>query len=145
MEELIQEFAQVLNEEERLLDALAEKQMYLKTSVTDKNWESLLDLISDINSISDQFQKVDVRRDEIQEQLKTTELKPYLDQIGIIRSKLLKCKVQNQALSEYVSVTRQFIQEVVEKALPQTRNINYTNKGTITKPQTSSVLVDVRG
>ena len=34
---------------------------------------------------------------------------------------------------------------VVEKALPQTRNKNYTKYGTITQPQAASVLVDVRG
>ena len=85
------------------------------------------------------------RRDEIQEQLKTEEIKPYFERLGRLRTKLLKCKVENQVISNYVNVTREFIAEVVEKALPQTRNKNYTKYGTITQPEPASVLVDVRG
>ncbi len=145
MEELIKEFASILNEEENLLNTLNDRQVFLRAAVTDKNWMNLLDIISEINTISDSFQKCDVKRDSIQENLKSEQLKPFMDQIGRIRSKLLKCKVQNQALSEYVVLTRQFIQRVVEEALPQTRNKNYTRYGMVKQPEPSSVLVDVRG
>ena len=145
MEELIKEFASILNEEENLLNTLNDRQVFLRAAVTDKNWMNLLDIISEINTISDSFQKCDVKRDSIQKNLKSEQLKPFMDQIGRIRSKLLKCKVQNQALSEYVVLTRQFIQRVVEEALPQTRNKNYTRYGMVKQPEPSSVLVDVRG
>ena len=79
------------------------------------------------------------------EQLKTEEIKPYFERLGRMRTKLLKCKVENQVISNYVNVTREFIAEVVEKALPQTRNKNYTKFGTVTQPKPASVLVDVRG
>ena len=145
MDELIKEYATVLAEEENLLDRLAEKQKMLRLAITNKDWESLTGHINEVNLISESFQKFDVRRDEIQEQLKTDEIKPYFERLSRLRTKLLKCKVENQVISNYVNVTREFIAEVVEKALPQTRNKNYTKYGTITQPQTASVLVDVRG
>lgn len=145
MEELLNEYSNILAEEENLLDRLAEKQVVLRKSVTEKDWECLVDLITEVNMISDSFQKFDVRRDEIQQQLKSEELKPFFDRLARLRTKLLRCKVENQVISNYVNVTRQFISEVVEKALPQTRNKNYTKYGTITEPKAASVLVDVRG
>lgn len=145
MEELIKEYANVLAEEENLLDRLTEKQELLRKAITEKDWECLVGHINEVNIISDSFHKFDIRRDEIQQQLKTEEIKPYFERLGRLRTKLLKCKVENQVISNYVNVTREFIAEVVEKALPQTRNKNYTKYGTITQPQTASVLVDVRG
>ncbi len=145
MEALINEYSTVLAEEENLLDRLTEKQKMLRKAITDKDWESLVGHINEVNVISESFQKFDLRRDEIQEELKTDEIKPYFERLGRLRTKLLKCKVENQVISNYVNVTKEFIAEVVEKALPQTRNKNYTRFGTITQPQTSSVLVDVRG
>ena len=145
MDELIKEYSTVLAEEENLLDCLTEKQKMLRKAITEKDWESLVGHINEVNLISDSFQKFDVRRDEIQEQLKTDEIKPYFERLSRLRTKLLKCKVENQVISNYVNVTREFIAEVVEKALPQTRNKNYTKYGTITQPEPASVLVDVRG
>ena len=143
--ELLNEFSSILTQEEMLLDSLVEKQKILRTAIIDKDWNVLLDLISEVNQLSDTFQKFDARRDEIQGQLKSTEIKPFFDRLAMLRTKLLKCKVENQVISNYVNVTREFIAEVVNKALPQLRNKNYTKNGTITQPQTSSVLVDVRG
>ena len=145
MDELLKEYASVLAEEENLLDRLTEKQQMLRKAITEKDWESLVGHINEVNLISDDFQKFDIRRDEIQNELKTEELKPHYERLGRLRTKLLKCKVENQVISNYVNVTREFIAEVVEKALPQTRNKNYTKYGTITQPEPASVLVDVRG
>ena len=145
MEEILNEFSSILSEEENLLDRLTEKQRILRKSLVEKDWEILQDQISEINQISDSFQKFDINRDEIQNQFTTEELKPYFERLTRLRSKLLKCKVENQVISNYVNVTREFIAEVVEKALPQTRNKNYTKYGTVTQPKPASVLVDVRG
>ena len=83
MDELINEYSTVLAEEENLLDRLTEKQKMLRKAITDKDWESLVGHINEVNLISDSFQKFDVRRDEIQEQLKTDELKPHLNALVV--------------------------------------------------------------
>ena len=145
MDKIISEYSDILAQEENLLDRLAERQLVLRKSIVEKDWNALLDLISELNQISDSFQKLDARRDEIQENVKSDELKPHFERLGRLRTKLLKCKCENQVISNYVNVTREFISEVVSKAIPQTRNKNYTKYGTMTQPQASSVLVDVRG
>ncbi len=145
MNSLVTEFSLILKNEDKLLDELTEKQKEMRKSLMEKNWDALLKVMSSVNALSEDFQGMDSRRDEIQQQLKSEELKDYMTTLSTLRSKLLKCKVENQVISNYVNVTRQFISEVVEKALPQTRNKNYTKTGALTQPQTSSVLVDVRG
>ena len=145
MDKIISEYSDILAQEENLLDRLAERQLVLRKSIVEKDWNALLDLISELNQISDSFQKLDARRDEIQENLKSDELKPHFERLGRLRTKLLNCKCENQVISNYVNVTREFISEVVSKAIPQARNKNYTKYGTMTQPQASSVLVDVRG
>ena len=145
MNSLVTEFSLILKNEEKLLDELTGKQKEMRKALMEKNWDSLLNVMSKVNALSESFQELDTRRDEIQQQLKSDELREYFETLASLRSKLLKFKVENQVISNYVTVTRQFISEVVEKALPQTRNKNYTKTGALTQPQTSSVLVDVRG
>ncbi len=145
MNSLVTEFSLILKNEDKLLDELTEKQKEMRKTLLEKNWDALVKVMSSVNALSENFRELDSRRDEIQQQLKSEELKEYLQALSTMRSKLLKCKVENQVISNYVTVTRQFIADVVEKALPQTRNKNYTKTGALTQPQTSSVLVDVRG
>lgn len=142
MNELVKEFESVLDEENKLLDVLVVKQAELRKAVTEKNWEVLTDVISDINKVSDTFQEYDLTRDKIQVQLKTDELKPCFDKIGTVRSKLLKCKIENKVLSDYVNIAKTFVQEVVDKAIPQTRNKNYSRNGKIVQPQVQSVVLN---
>ncbi len=142
MNELVKEFESVLDEENKLLDVLVVKQAELRKAVTEKNWEVLTEVISDINKVSDTFQEYDLTRDKIQVQLKTDELKPCFDKIGTVRSKLLKCKIENKVLSDYVNIAKTFVQEVVDKAIPQTRNKNYSRNGKIVQPQVQSVVLN---
>lgn len=145
MNSLVAEFSLILKNEDKILDELKDKQSLMRRALTEKNWDELLKCMDSVNALFADFQEFDVRRDEIQQQLGRDELKPFFESLASMRSKLLKCRVENQVISNYVNVTRKFISEVVEKALPQSRNKNYTKTGVLTQPQTSSVLVDVRG
>ena len=40
--------------------------------------------------------------------LKMNEIKPYFERLGEMRAKLLKCKIENQALSKYVNITKNY-------------------------------------
>ena len=144
MDSLIKEYSLVLKNENEILEELSEKQKELRTVLTERDWDNLLDLMSEINGLSDTFQKFDVRRDELQSQLTDSDIEVYAGVLSSLRNRLLKCKVENQVISSYVNTTRQFISSVVQEAVPQIRNKNYTKKGVMTQPQTSSVLVDVR-
>ena len=82
-------------------------------------------------------------RDCLQDNIKSAELKSFSEKITNLRSKLLKCKIENQALTKYVNITKEFIQGIVENALPQTGSKVYSNKGKILHPQPQSVVVDL--
>ncbi len=138
----IEEFESVLDKEAKVLTELAEKQVAVKQSVIDRDWENLVALISDVNRLSDAFKEIDVKRDQLQNSLDENTLKNYYSQLGSLRSQLLKCKVENRVITDYVNIAKTFIQEVVEKALPQSRNKNYSRNGKIVQPQPLSVVVN---
>lgn len=138
----IEEFESVLDKEAKVLTELADKQAAVKQSVIDRDWENLVVLISDVNRLSDAFKEIDVKRDQLQNLLDENTLKNYYSQLGSLRSQLLKCKVENRVITDYVNIAKTFIQEVVEKALPQSRNKNYSRNGKIVQPQPLSVVVN---
>lgn len=139
---VIEEFESVLDKEAKVLTELADKQAAVKQSVIDREWENLVVLISDVNRLSDAFKEIDVKRDQLQNSLDENTLKDYYEQLGSLRSQLLKCKVENRVLTDYVNIAKTFIQEVVERALPQSRNKNYSRNGKIVQPQPLSVVVN---
>ena len=137
------EFEQVLEREEQILDELVKNQNSLRKAVTEKNWESLTKIINNINSISSDFLEADTEREVIQDMMKMDEVKPYFGRLADMRSKLLKSKIENQALSKYVNITKNFIQGVVEDALPQSGNKVYSKTGKIVQPQPQSVVLNM--
>ena len=137
------EFEQVLEREEQILDELVKNQNSLRKAVTEKNWESLTKIINNINSISSDFLEADTEREVIQDMMKMDEVKPYFGRLADMRSKLLKCKIENQALSKYVNITKNFIQGVVDDALPQSRSKVYSKSGKIVQPQPQSVVLNL--
>ena len=143
MKEIINEFEEVLDKEEKILDNLVHNQDLLKKAVTSKNWESLTKIINNINTISSEFLEADTNREVLQDMMKMNEIKPYFERLGAMRSKLLKCKIENQALSKYVNITKNFIQGVVDNALPQSRNKVYSKNGKIVQPQPQSVVLNL--
>ena len=138
----IEEFESVLDKEAKVQTELADKEEAVKQSVIDRDRENLVALISDVNRLSDAFKEIDVKRDQLQKSLDENTLKNYYSQLGSLRSQLLKCKVENRVITDYVNIAKTFIQEVVEKALPQSRNKNYSRNGKIVQPQPLSVVVN---
>lgn len=143
MENTIKEFETVLNQEDAILDALIAKQAEMRGAVTEKSWENLSAIIPQINNIYEEFSNKDAERAVLQDNIKSKELKAFSEKIGLLRSKLLKCKIENQALTKYVNITREFIQGIVENALPQSGSKVHSNKGVILHPQPQSVVVDL--
>ena len=137
------DFEQILVKEEGILDELVKAQNQLRKAVTEKNWESLTKIINTINTVSGNFLEADAEREDIQDMMKMDEVKPYFERLGNMRAKLLKCKIENQALSKYVNITKNFIQGVVEDALPQSGNKVYSKAGKIVQPQPQSVVLNM--
>lgn len=142
MEKQNDEFAKILKNEDEILTSLLEKQKNVKKSVINRDWENLTVYIKEVNELFQSFEQIDIKREESQKNLSKEELKKYFEQLGNLRSKLLKSKVENRVLNDYVNIAKDFIQEVIEKALPQTRNKNYSRTGKIIQPQPQSVVVN---
>lgn len=143
MENTINEFENILNQEDVILDSLTAKQAQMKAAVTEKNWENLTSIINEINEIYSSFSEKDAEREAVQDMIKSKELREFSGKITALRSKLLRCKIENQAITKYVNITREFIQGIVESAIPQSGSRVYSNKGTIVQPQPQSVVVNL--
>ena len=137
------DFEDILEKEEGILDELVKSQNQLRKAVTEKNWESLTKIINTINTVSADFLEADAQREELQDMMKMDEVKPYFGRLADMRAKLLKCKIENQALSKYVNITKNFIQGVVDDALPQSRSKVYSKSGKIVQPQPQSVVLNL--
>ena len=132
----------VMQEENALLDKILEQQTLLHNCVKEKDWEKLNRNIENLQSLSDQFVEFEEKRVAISSDIDMAsdgEISPILSEV---RGKLQKSKVENKVLNEYISTTRKFLQGVFDSVVPQRRNVLYSIKGQIVKPELSSVVLD---
>ncbi|MCR4822796.1 MAG: hypothetical protein K5873_07985 [Treponema sp.] len=132
----------VMQEENSLLDKILEQQTLLHNCVKEKDWDKLNKNIENLQTLSDQFVELEEKRMAIREGIDMAsdmEISPILTEV---RGKLQKSKVENKVLNEYISTTRKFLQGVFDSVVPQRRNVLYSNKGQIVKPELSSVVLN---
>lgn len=141
MENVNTRIIEVLNEQNSILDVVLTKQQDLRNSVNEKNWTNLMTVISEINLSMDKFNKLDEEREEITtaEDVANSEYKRIL---SIVRGKLVKSRTENKVLSEYINITKGFVQSIIDNALPQSRNKLYSRNGNIIQSQPQSVVVN---
>lgn len=141
MEHVNTRIIEVLNEQNSILDVVLTKQQELRNSVNEKNWTNLMTVISEINLSMDKFNKLDEEREEITtaEDVANSEYKRIL---SIVRGKLVKSRTENKVLSEYINITKGFVQSIIDNALPQSRNKLYSRNGNIIQSQPQSVVVN---
>ena len=141
MENVNTRIIEVLNEQNSILDVVLTKQQELRNSVNEKNWTNLMNVISEINLSMDKFNKLDEEREEITttEDISNSEYKRIL---SIVRGKLVKSRTENKVLSEYINITKVFVQSIIDNALPQSRNKLYSRNGNIIQSHPQSVVVN---
>lgn len=134
------EYIEILLEENKVLSEVLENQALLRKTVNDKDWSNLLDVISRINLLMDSFNILDEKREKIASGKKndSEEEKKLLSEA---KSKLLRLRTENKALSEYIDITRGFVRKTIDEALPQSKNKLYTKKG-YSVHQPESVVVN---
>lgn len=136
-----QDFEIILKEQNALLDKMIDEQNKMRLSIVEKNWEDLSKSIANLNYMSEEFKILDSEREIVQEMMKYEEIKNFFDELALLRKKLTKYKIENQAISKYVSTLKDFIKGVVDNALPQSRNKVYTKTG-LYQPQPQSVVIN---
>ena len=83
-----------------------------------------------------------IKKELMQDKMESFEKdEKFIEFFTVLRGKLVKCRTENKALSDYISVTRNFVRKVIDNALPQTRNKVYTKSGIVQK-QPQSVVVN---
>ncbi|MBR0099744.1 MAG: hypothetical protein IJP90_08500 [Treponema sp.] len=132
----------VMQEENALLDKILEQQTVLHDCVRDKDWEMLNRNIENLQTLSDQFVELEEKRMELSANIDFASDETISPVLSEVRGKLQKSKVENKVLNEYISTTRKFLQGVFDSVVPQRRNVLYSNKGQIVKPELSSVVLN---
>jgi hypothetical protein len=138
MTEIITSFETLLNEEDSLLDSILQNQKELHDSITNKDWTKLTSVTAKINLLSDEFQKMEIERESLQSNLSKEQLHSFFDKLSGMRSKLLKSKIENQALSQYLNITTGFVQGVIDKV--STSNSVYSKDGFVQQQVQGVVL-----
>lgn len=143
MEQNIAELKKILELQDKKLDELLLVQQELHDDVRKRSWVDLERELSRIRGLSDDFVALDERRSSIDGGNRELYLhKEIRDVVKNVRSKLLKSKIENKALSTYVQAGCRFIREVIDECVPQQRNVLYSRKGLVRKSATSSLVVN---
>lgn len=132
----------VLEEESQLLDDILSLQGAVRLCVKKRKWNELEKNLSELQAKGDRFSELDLMREEL-----SAGKNLYTDSniavcSNAVRSKLVKSKIENQVLNEYVSTTRKFLQRVFDDALPESRNKIYDRYGRIVKNEASSLILN---
>ena len=135
------ELSVLLKNESALLDKIICDQKTLHECVLKRQWLLLEESLSKLNEMSETFAQLDKKREELSAGFNKGDFE--LSSLKAeVKSKLLKSKLENRVLSEYIVTTRQFLQGVFDDVLPERRNVTYTRYGKLIKPELHNVVVD---
>mgnify|MGYP003463206876 FL=1 len=59
-----------------------------------------------------------------------------------IQSKLMKSKIVNSALNDYIKISRGFVQGVFDNVLSKRKNVVYSKNGSVVKTLSDSVVLN---
>ena len=134
-------YKEVLEKEDEILSKVIIEQANLKKAVNEKSWPDLMKVISNVNLYMDSFNKLDEEREEIASKLSDDDMECRV-LLAKVRGKLVRCRTENKALGDYINITRNFVQGVIDHSLPQTRSKVYSRNGNIIQKQPHSVVVN---
>lgn len=133
----------LLNKENKKLNSILTGQSTVYNCVKTKNWIDLSFALENLNKLSDEFYKLDCKREEFfSRQSEDFKDKEISNLIFELKNKLIKSKIENDALNSYVNTCSKFINGILDECIPQQKNTLYTKSGSIKKPAMHSVLID---
>ena len=132
-------YKDILIEERDVLSNIIDRQNELRKAVKEKDWTKLMDIISAVNVAMDKFTALDEKRESLSRDINSGEC---FDLLCEVRGKLLKCRVENNALNQYVGTASRFVRGIVNEALPQSRPRLYSHRGRVVQAQPKSSVVN---
>lgn len=148
---------QILLNQNTVLAEIITQQRILRTAVTAKDWKQVERAGFEVNALAERFSYLENERMQVFKQLcseKPDDIfevardlppafrRPVIEAFHQVRQKLAVSKIENEALNEYIRITRNFLQEVFDSVLPQRRNTLYSSAGTVVKVQPESVVLN---
>lgn len=134
------DYRNILEKENSLLDEVLVLQQDLRNAVNEKDWTKLMSVISSINLKMDSFNHLDEDREKYAASQKDDS--EILNLLSEVRGKLVRTRTENKALGDYINITRNFVQGIIDTALPQSRAKVYSRSGSIVRNQPQSVVVN---
>ena len=114
-----------------------------------------------LNELTDSFTQMEAKREELccqicgvsgsqqvpgMHQVSTMlpdEVRPMVREVlHQVRRKLSASKVENDALNDYIRITKDFLQEVFDSVIPKNRNTVYSSSGSVVKPVPENLLIN---
>ena len=140
MTEIKSEYRKILEEENSILSEVIGLQQNLRKAVNEKDWTELMKVISSINLKMDSFNRLDEQRENLAVSAENDEgLRSLLSEV---RGKLVRTRTENKALGDYINITRNFVQGIIDNALPQSRAKVYSRNGSMVQEQPHSVVLN---
>ena len=151
----------ILTAQNQVLDSIIELQKLVRQAVTEKNWVDLETSLFKLNELTDSFTQMEAKREELccqicgvsgsqqvpgMHQVSTMlpdEVRPMVREVlHQVRRKLSASKVENDALNDYIRITKDFLQEVFDSVIPKNRNTVYSSSGAVVKPVPENLLIN---
>ncbi len=131
----------ILNQENDTLDKLLDVQANVHFAVKTKNWISLEEDLEKIRELTLEFSGLEEKREKAAEA--SSEISAEEKALMLkLHAKLLKSKIENQILNRYIETSRNFVQGILDNAVPQRRNVLYSRSGKIIKREPESVVLN---
>lgn len=141
-------YKEILLKEDSVLSDVIASQAELRAAVNAKDWTNLMKVVSDINLEMDKFNRLDDERENFLKAEKGIAVgsadfdKDTNELLARVRGKLVRCRTENKALGDFINITRNFVQKIIDTALPQSRVKVYGKCGCFVQKQPDSVVVN---
>lgn len=132
----------LLKRQSSLLDDIIEKQGALHDAVMKKNWHACQDSLLALDKLQEKFIVLDNCRLEMVKSRTRPQDDEEIALCKEVHSKLVKSKIQNDALNAYLATVTDFMKEMLDRVLPQRTNKIYGYDGQFVKAKSASLVLD---
>ena len=133
---------EILKKQSSLLDEILVAQKNVHECVVKRVWLELENGLEKMRGLSDEFAELDGCREKLSSEVNFNSEKEIAGLVREVKAKLLKSKIENKILNEYIFNTQKFLKGIFEEVLPERRNTVYSHYGKIVKPELHNVVID---
>ena len=142
----IESLNSILEQQRVQIDLILTEQKKVRKDVTVRDWDNLEAHIASLNVLSAQFEILEEKRKKLH--------KAAVEEAGgkdvllgnplmhMVHQKLAASKIENDALNDYIRITKSFLQGVFDSVIPKRRNTVYSRTGTVVHPVPESLVLN---